>query len=57
MFLLILAVDTAAVDPCMANNGGCLGYCRLDGDGNSVCDCPEGYELDDTGKGCVGKNH
>ncbi|XP_071491254.1 uncharacterized protein [Diadema antillarum] len=47
------AVNPAATDPCMVDNGGCSGYCRVDGDGNAVCDCLEGYELDSSGKDCV----
>eukprot|EP00057_Strongylocentrotus_purpuratus_P016824 XP_011671298.1 PREDICTED: latent-transforming growth factor beta-binding protein 4 [Strongylocentrotus purpuratus] len=48
-----IAVDASAIDPCMVDNGGCREYCRVDGYGNAVCGCPEGYELDQTQKGCV----
>ena len=43
-------IDT---NECLTNKGGCSQICN-NTVGSYICDCFDGYELDDNGHGCSG---
>ena len=43
------------VNECLTNNGGCQYQCK-NTDGSYVCECPEGYHLNNNSRTCDRKS-
>lgn len=58
-FQTMLAISKVTIsfvhtEKCSVKNGECQHTCDIDGTGNVVCECREGYRLGEDGKSCDG---
>lgn len=55
LVLFTPGIEMEIVNSCEKNNGGCSHHCEHTTNG-PLCSCNHGYQLDQDGKTCVGKN-